>query len=77
MHITLTSTFDHYVDAAIRIAKENKLNVIFERNGTHGTDDLAVVLKFQEAGFSYRIYGFKSAYDRQALRVEFRYIEKD
>ena len=77
LYITLTNTFDNYVDEAIRIAKENKLPVIFKRDGVHGTDDLAVILKFQEAGFSYRIYGYKSEYDQKAIRVEFRYNERD
>lgn len=77
MYLTLDNTFDCYVDAAIRIAKENNLTVLFVRDGQHGTDDLAVILKFQEAGFSHRIYGFKGKYDSNAIRVEFRYDAKD
>ena len=76
MHITLTSTFDNYVDEAIRIAKENDLTVYFDRDGTHGTDDLAVILKFQEAGFSHRIWTYRGKWEENAIRVEFRYTDK-
>lgn len=77
MHITLTSTFDYHVDEAIRVAKENNLIVYFDRDGEHGTGDLEVILKFQEAGFSHRIWTYKGRWDEKAIRVEFRYTEKD
>ena len=77
MYITLESTFDYHVDEAIRIAKENNLAVYFNRDGTHGTDDLAVILKFQEAGFSHRISTYKGKWEENAIRVEFRYNERE
>lgn len=77
MFITLESTFDKYVDEAIRVAKEHNLTVVFERDGVHGTNDLAIVLKFQDAGFSYRMWTYKGKHEEKAIRVEFRYTEKD
>lgn len=77
MHITLTSTLDCEIENAIRIAKENNLTVYFDRDGTHGTDDLAVILKFQEAGFSHRIWTYKGKWEEKAIRVEFRYTERE
>lgn len=77
MHITLTETFDNYVEAAIRIAKENNIPVYFDRDGTHGTADLEVILKFQAAGFSHDIWTYKGKYEEKAIRVEFRYNERD
>ena len=50
MFITLTDTHDHYVEKAIEIGKTG-IPVRFLRDGVHGTDDLAVILKFQKAGF--------------------------
>lgn len=76
MFIKLTDTFDSTVEQAIKIAKENNLTVIFERDGVHGTDDLAVILKFQNAGFSYKISGYKGRHDNNAVKVEFRYSGK-
>lgn len=73
MFIKLTDTFDHTVEKAIEIAKENNLDVVMERDGMHCTDDLWVVLKFQNAGFSYRISEINSKYDKKALQVEFHY----
>lgn len=76
MYITLENTFDKYVDEAIRVAKAHNLHVIFERDGVHGTGDLAVILKFQEAGFSHRIWSYKGKHEENAICVEFRYTEK-
>jgi hypothetical protein len=76
MFIKLTDTFDSTVEQAIKIAKENNLTVIFERDGVHGTDDLAVILKFQNAGFSYKIRGYKGICEDNAIRVEFHYSGK-
>lgn len=76
MFIKLTDTFDSTVEQAIKIAKENNLDVIFERDGVHGTDDLAVILRFQNAGFSYKISGYESKYDSNAIKVEFHYTGK-
>lgn len=75
MYITLTDTFESKVEKAIQIAKENNLPVYFERNGEHGTSDLAVVLKFQEAGFVHEISGYKGKYDDNAIRVIFHPIQ--
>lgn len=77
MFITLESTFDKYVDEAISVAKAHNLPVIFERDGVHGTSDLEIILKFQEAGFSHRIYGYKGKHEENAIRVEFRYNERE
>lgn len=76
MFITLTDTFSNTVEKAISVAKENKLDVVFLRDGVHGTDDLAVVLAFQNAGFAYSIRGYKGEYDSNAIKVVFHYIEK-
>ena len=76
MYITLTNTFDSKVEKAIQIAKENNLPVYFERDGEHGTADLAIVLKFQEAGFAYEIRRYKGEYDDNAIRVIFYPIQK-
>ena len=74
MYIKLENTFR--VAETIRIAKENKLDVVFERDGVHGTDDLEIVLMFQEAGFKYTISRYKGSYEENAIRVEFHYVEK-
>ena len=78
MYITLTYTFDSEVQKAIRLAKENNLDVIFDRDGEHGTADLAVILAFEKAGFAYRIYNYPGRFEKEAIRVEFHYKgEKD
>ena len=76
MYITLTDTFGNKVEKAIQIAKENNIPVYFERDGEHGTADLAIVLEFQEAGFDYEISGYKGKYDDTAIRVIFYPIQK-
>lgn len=76
MHITLTETFDEYVDKAISAARANGLEVWFERDGTHGTSDLEILVKFQKAGFAHEITTYKGKYDDQAIRVIFHPIEK-
>lgn len=76
MFIKLTDTFDHKVDKVIEVAKDCGLDVIFERDGEHATNDLAVILKFQNAGFSYKISGYKGKYDDNAIKVEFHYTGK-
>lgn len=76
MYITLTDTLDQYVDKAIEIGKMG-IPVRFERDGTHGTRDLDVIVKFQKAGFVYDITTFKGKYDENAIRVEFHYVSKE
>lgn len=76
MYITLTDTLDSYVDKAIEIGKTG-IPVRFERDGVHGTDDLAVILKFQQAGFKYDIRTYKGKYEDNAIRVEFHYVSKE
>ena len=73
MYIKLENTFR--AAEVIRIAKENKMDVVFERDGEHGTDDLEIVLMFQEAGFKYTISHYKGSYEKNAIRVEFHYVE--
>lgn len=72
MYITLTDTLDQYVERAIEIGKTG-IPVRFERDGVHGTDDLYVIIKFQNAGFLYNITTYKGRYDKDAIRVEFHY----
>lgn len=76
MYITLTETFDEEVEKAIAIAKEHNITVHFDRDGTHGTGDLEVILKFANAGFGYDITTFKGKYEEKAIRVVFQYIGK-
>lgn len=76
MYITLTDTNDHYVEKAIEIGKTG-IPVRFLRDGVHGTNDLAVILKFQNAGFLYEIKSYKSKYDDKAICVEFHYVSKE
>lgn len=76
MYITLTDTFDQYVERAIEIGKTG-IPVRFERDGTHSTGDLDVIVKFQEAGFKYVISTYKGRYDDNAIRVEFYYVSKE
>ena len=71
MELKLTSTWDKDVDRAIEIAKEHKLRVVFIRDGEHGTADLYVVAKFQQAGFEASIVMYEGQYDKNALRVTF------
>lgn len=75
MYFTLIETFDHCVDKAIEIGKTG-IPVKFLRDGVHGTGDLAVILKFQNAGFLYDIKSYKSKYDDNAICVEFHYVSK-
>lgn len=77
MYITLTDTWENKVQKAIEIGKENDIPVVFLRDGTHGTADLNVLLAFQRAGFTYDIEGYKSRYDKEAIKVTFHYIRKD
>lgn len=72
MYITLTDTLDQIVERAIEIGKTG-IPVRFERDGAHGTGDLEVIVKFQEAGFLYDITTYKGRYDEKAIRVEFHY----
>lgn len=76
MYITLTDTLDQYVERAIEIGKTG-IPVRFERDGTHGTGDLGVIVKFQKAGFLYNITTYKGKYDEDAIRVEFHYRSKE
>ena len=76
MHITLKDTFDETIENAIKIAKENHLDVIFERDGTHGTADLGVIVKFVKAGFAYDIKTYKGVWEDEAIRVIFVYVGK-
>lgn len=76
MFITLTDTHDNYIDRAIEIGKTG-IPVRFLRDGVHGTDDLAVVLKFQKAGFLYDITTYKGKYEDNAICVEFHYVSKE
>lgn len=76
MYITLTDTFDHYVEKAIALGKTG-IPVRFLRDGVHGMNDLAVILKFQNAGFLYEIKSYKSKYDDNAICVEFHYVSKE
>lgn len=76
MYITLTETFDYEVETAIKIAKEHNITVYFDRDGIHGTDDLAVIIKFRNAGFCYDIRTYKGKYEEEAIRVVFQYIPK-
>lgn len=76
MYITLTDTFDEYVERAIEIGKTG-IPVRFERNGVHGVKDLAIVAKFQEAGFKFEISTYKGRHDDNAIRVEFHYVSKE
>lgn len=75
MYLTLTDTFDKYVDKAIELGKMG-IPVRFERDGVHGTKDLEIVAKFQEAGFKYEIRTFKGKHEEKAIRVDFHYISK-
>lgn len=75
MEINLTETWSRDVQAAIKAGKELGCVVRFVRDGCHGTDDLNVVLAFQEAGFECsigRYYGSKYQ-DKDAIEVVFRY----
>ncbi len=77
MEIILTQTFDHDVQAAIKAGKEYGCLVRFIRDGQHGTDDLNVILTFQEAGFEYHIgryYEIKYQ-SKDAVEVVFRYAK--
>lgn len=76
MHITLKDTFDETIENAIKIAKENRIDVIFERDGRHGTKDLSVIVKFVKAGFAYDIKTYKGVYEDEAIRVTFVYLGK-
>lgn len=76
MYITLTDTFDQYVERAIAIGKTG-IPVRFERDGVHGMKDLDVIIKFQNAGFKYEISTYKGRYDDNAIRVEFHYVSKE
>lgn len=76
MFITLTDTFDKYVDRAIELGKTG-IPVRFERDGVHGMKDLEIVAKFQEAGFTHEISTFKGKHEDKAIRVEFHYISKE
>lgn len=73
MYLMLTETFGKYVDEAIRIGKETGIEIIWERDGCHGTDDLQVILKFKQAGFMYAICNYKGKYETKAIRVSFKY----
>ncbi len=77
MFITLTDSFPYKVDEAIEIAKKHNIGVVMERKGVHFMNDLNVVLKFQNAGFSYQISEINDKYDENALRVEFHYTGKE
>lgn len=76
MYITLTDTHDYYVDKAIEIGKTG-IPIRFERDGVHGTRDLDIIVKFQNAGFLYDITTFKGKYDEKAIRVEFHYVSNE
>lgn len=76
MFITLTDTHDSHIDKAIEIGKTG-IPVRFERDGVHGTGDLAVIVKFQNAGFLYDISTYRGKYDENAIRVEFHYVSKE
>ena len=76
MYLTLTDTLDQYVDKAIEIGKTG-IPVRLLRDGVHGTDDLAVILKFQKAGFMYEIKSYKGKYEDNAICVEFHYVSKE
>lgn len=76
MYITLTDTFDQYVERAIALGKTG-IPVKFVRDGVHGIKDLEIVAKFQEAGFLYNITTYKGRYDDNAICVEFHYVSKE
>lgn len=71
MIIKLTETWDDKVEKAIAIAKEHNIGVEFIRDGEHGTEDLNVVAKFQNAGFKHQISCYQSEYDKNAIKVMF------
>lgn len=75
MEIYLTETWSRDVQAAIKAGKELGCVVRFIKDGSHGTDDLNVVLAFQEAGFEYSIsrYYASKYQDKDAIEVVFRY----
>ena len=75
MYFTLIDTWDDYIEKAIEIGKTG-VPVRFERDGVHGTKDLEVILKFQNAGFKHEITTFKGKYEDNAIRVEFHYVSK-
>ena len=70
MYITLESTFDRDINRAIEIGKTG-IPVRFLRDGEHGTRDLEVILKFQEAGFVHRISSYRGKFEKNAICVEF------
>lgn len=76
MYIALTDTHSNYVEKAIEIGKTG-IPVKLLRDGVHGTDDLAVILKFKEAGFLFDIKTYKGKYEDNAICVEFHYVSKE
>ena len=76
MYLALTDTHGNYVEKAIEIGKTG-VPVRLLRDGVHATDDLAVVLKFQQAGFLYDIKTYKGKYEDNAICVEFHYVSKE
>ena len=76
MYIRLVYSYESEVDNAIRVAKENNLAVEWVRDGEHGTDDLAVILKFQDAGFEHKIMSYQGRFEDNAIKVVFRPKEK-
>lgn len=73
MHLVLTETWEKHITEAIRIGKETGIEIIWERDGCHGTNDLQVLLTFQQAGFAYDICNYKGKYEAKAIRVSFKY----
>ena len=59
------------IESIAEEAKKQGNKIIWERDGSHGVNDLQIILEFEKLGFSYKIYNYKGQFEKNAIKVEF------